>query len=69
MSNLSKLTKVSSPWLPPEVSIYIKLVPIGGKEIAPALLVGELVFEDLKKFCILSLLFISLHIINHFCNK
>ena len=49
--------------------MYIKLLPTGGKDVAPHSDLGEFVFVDLKKFCILPLLFMSLHLINQFCNK
>ena len=47
ISVLSQLTKTLLPWLPELVSIYIKAVPIGGREAAPESPVGEDVLVDL----------------------
>ena len=65
----SKLQKTLTPLLLLLVSIYMKLSPIGGKLVAPQLPVGLFVTVDLIKFCILPLLFLSLHLIIDCCNK
>ena len=49
--------KTLVPWLLDDVSIYIKLLPIGGNDSAPEYTVGLLFFVDFKKFCILPLFF------------
>ena len=58
ISSLSQLTKILSwLWLTGDVSKYIKLVPIGGKLVAPLAPVGLVVFVERIKFCNLTLLF------------
>ena len=49
ISVLSQLTKTFAPEF---VSIYIKLVSIGGKASAPEWDDGEFVFVDFIKFCL-----------------
>ena len=44
-------------------------LPMGGRLVAPELPVGLFVLVDLTKFCNLPLLFLSLHLIFHFCNE
>ena len=53
----SKLTKTLFPLLFEDVSIYMKALPTGGKEVAPLSLDGELDFVDLKKFVTFPLFF------------
>ena len=50
MPVLSKLTKTLSPWSIDDVSIYIKLLPIGGKDDARVWPADEVVFVDFKSF-------------------
>ena len=59
MSVRLKLTITPLPWLFELVSIYIKLSPIGDKNVAPERLVREFVLNYWKKFCIFLLLFLS----------
>ena len=58
-----------SPNLFELVSIYLKLSPIGDNDIAPELPVGDEIFADRVKFCILFLFFLSLHFIFHCFNE
>ena len=55
MSVRSKLQKTFSPLLLELVSIYRKLLPIGGVLVAPESPVGLFVFVKFIKFCILLL--------------
>ena len=50
MPVLSKLTKILLPWSLNDVSIYIKLLPIGGKDDARLWPADEVVFVDFKGF-------------------
>ena len=50
MPVLSKLTKILLPWSLNDVSIYIKLLPIGGKDDARLWPADEVVFVDFKSF-------------------
>ena len=63
------LQKTNSPWLLELVSIYIKLSPIGGNEVAPLSPVGEFVFVERIKVCILPELFLSLQKIRQLGSK
>ena len=47
----------------------MKQLPIGGKLVAPELVVRDEIFAVPKKFCIALLLFSSLHFIFHRCNR
>ena len=69
MSVRSKLTKTILPWLIDEVSIYIKLLSIEGKLVAPEEPVGLFVFVDFINICFLPILILSLNFITQFCNK
>ena len=69
MSVRSKETNTISPLLLELVYKNIKLSPIGGRLVAPESPVGLFVLVDRKKFCILPLLFLSLHFIFHRCNR
>ena len=65
----AKLQKTLLPWLPELVSIYIKLLPIGGKAVVPLSPVGEFVFVVFINFCILLLFFLSLAVITQFSRR
>ena len=69
ISILSKLQNTKSPLLLELVSLYIKLLPIGGEEVAPLSTVGLFVFVERTKFCILPLLILSLAVITQFCRR
>ena len=75
MSNLktsviSKLPKTCSlTEMFEDVSIYIKLSQIGGKEVAPDYLLGPSIFVDCIKFCNFPAPLLSLHSIFQFCKK
>ena len=69
MSVRSKETNTLSPLLLELVPINIKLLPIGGKLIAPLSPVGLFAFVEPIKFCFFPLLFSSLHFIFQFCKR
>ena len=60
---------LSKPWLFDLVSIYINAERIGGCEVAPESPVGLFVMVDFTEFPAFESLFLSLHLILHFCNK
>ena len=66
ISVLSQLTKTFDPRLQLLVSLYIKTLPIGGRDVAPERDDGEFVFVDLMKLDIFPLLFLSLHFFSSF---
>ena len=52
-----------------DVSVYRNALPIGGMLVDPLLPVGLFVCVNLRKFCILPVLFLSLHLITQFCRR
>ena len=70
MSVGSKLTKTfSSPETFPLVSMYRKTEPIGGKDVAPDIPVGEFYFVGFIKPCIFPCFFSAFYFIFHCCKR
>ena len=65
----SKLLNTLFSWLPEDVPIYMKLLPIGGKHVAPEKPVVVLDVVELSNLPISAITFLSLSFVLQFCKR